>query len=645
MRVTFPDGTGRRGATEAAVQRITEWPGRPRERGFALVFYGVMLTFVVACVGLAIDVGSILMIRSRLVAAVDAAALGAGRSINGASTPTAAKAAANAAALQFFAANFPTGYFNALGAPTVTPDPEVQTDGNGNPNGTLQITVTASVPAPTYFMNIFGVHSVTVGATGTATRRSLVLMLVLDQSSSMGSAGTAGSPCAVMISAAKNFINDFSPYDYVGLITFDSTANLIDSPTTSRTQITTDIGNIQCGNNTNTISALELAYQQIQATNLPLALNTVVLFTDGSPNGITAAFPVRTTLDTRWGPSLCPPGSGCSPAGPAPAAQSGYTKTAPNVYQTPSGYISNACGGTTADGNTDVNGTYSNNPCVNMPLVCTNPGDTFYGTITQWGGQNSYGAATWGIANPTSGSTSGTAPDNLSLPPSSHCNLGSAVVGSAGTNIRQYIAYIPDTDAYGNSLLGVVATSHTGTAAGGYVSRTGQWNAINLGSQNDWLFQVNNVCSPDPITPACRNTGDVWSSYSSTGTASNFFPKGTAYAGHLRPDQPNTIVAASMNGAMAEANKIRSDTTYNIMIDTMYLTGNATDSVDREFLPIIANTPQITRLPYDPHNFTPYANPAYHSNQQIGTYAVTADKNELASIMNQIASQVLRLSH
>jgi hypothetical protein len=40
-----------------------------------------------------------------------------------------------------------------------------------------------------------------------------------------------------------------------------------------------------------------------------------------------------------------------------------------------------------------------------------------------------------------------------------------------------------------------------------------------------------------------------------------------------------------------------------------------------------------------------YANPAYQSGQQIGQYLVTADKNQLAALFQQLASEVLRLSH
>jgi len=103
-------------------------------------------------------------------------------------------------------------------------------------------------------------------------------------------------------------------------------------------------------------------------------------------------------------------------------------------------------------------------------------------------------------------------------------------------------------------------------------------------------------------------------------------------------------VAASMNGAMDQANTIRSDTTYHPVIHTIYLTGNSTDSVDREFLPIIANAATITALPYDPANFAPYANPAYQTSQETGKYLVTSDKTQLTSLFAQLASEVLRLS-
>jgi Flp pilus assembly protein TadG len=583
-----------------------------RERGMAIIFYATMLFFVIGCVGLAVDVGTIFMIKARLSAAVDGAALAAGRSVNLADTVADATTNATTTAQQFFSANFPNGYFNSLGIPTVTPTFTQLTDANGNPNGVLNIQVNASVSAPTYFMHMFNVSNITVAATGTASRRGLVMMLVLDQSSSMGSG--AGSPCEVMKTAAENFITLFSPFDQIGLVTFDLTAHLMDPPSDPIASVNANIAAIACGSNTNTITALELAYQQIRAANLPLALNSIVLFTDGSPNGITATFPAMWQADNRWGPALSP--------NPATPAQAGSTYG-----------ITNSCASESAGsgGTTDANGIGSNGICVNMPPGCgaAASATTIFGTIAQWGDQNSYGGPTYGFAAPTDTS-------NVTL--SGTCTYYS----SSSTNMRQFIAYIPDTDFYGNSLHGVTATSNTGTAAGGVVSR------------DNWIFQVNNLCSPDPtVNPNCRNTGDFWTkaAYTGIGSGSNFFPNGpngppngVNGQGYFRPDQPNTVVAAAMNGTMAEANKIRSDATYHPVINTLYLTGNATDAVDREFLAIVANAPLITALPYDPVGFVPYTNPAYVTTQETGKYLVTSNRNMLTALFAQLASETLRLS-
>jgi hypothetical protein len=596
---------------------------RSGQRGFAIIFYATMLFFVIAVVGLAVDAGTIYMIKARLSSAVDAAALAAGRSVNLTENLSAAQTAAVTTADQFFAANFPTGYFNTgPNAPTVTPTLTEQTDGNGNPNGMINIQVNASVAAPTYFMNIFNISNVTVNASGTASRRALVMMLVLDQSASMNTA-TTPTACQAMVTAAQNFITLLSPYDQVGLVEFNLTATMQDAPTTNHTQVSNDIANITCGSNTNTTSALELAYEQIQQAAVPLALNTIVLFTDGSPNGVTATFPARAVSDTRYGPAVA------NPASPAACANTGAT---------------------------DPNGDSENTLCVMVP-ICTSSSTsygasgTIYGAISQGSGQDSYGGNTYGFASPTSGVLSAylpsgaNAPDSMNLststcswsntaPPAATAPLSNSNNPGNATE-RQFVAYIPDTDAYGNNLHGVTATgtSPYGSVSGGMETR------------DFWLFQTNNECSPDSsVIPNCKNTGAPWTAGLGIGTGSNTFTSG-AYTGKFRPDQPNTIVAASMNGAMAEAYRIRSDATYHVVIDTIYLTGNGTDAVDHEFLPVVANAPQVTPLPYDATGTAPYANPAYQVDQQPGLYLVTSSSSALASLFAQVASEFLTLSH
>ena len=64
-----------------------------KRRGFILLTHAVMLLFTIAMVGLAVDAGTMYVIKGRLSSAVDAAALAAGRSVNLADTVAAAATA------------------------------------------------------------------------------------------------------------------------------------------------------------------------------------------------------------------------------------------------------------------------------------------------------------------------------------------------------------------------------------------------------------------------------------------------------------------------------------------------------------------------------------------------------------------------
>jgi Flp pilus assembly protein TadG len=284
-----------------------------RERGMALMITAIAMLFVVPFVGLSIDAGLAYVVRGRLSAALDSAALAAGRGLNlGTDIPT-AQSSAITAATNFFNANFPPGYMGTdPAARTINATFNMRTDSNGNPDGILVIGVTGTVAAPTYFSKLLGFNNFSISATGTATRRTLVMSLLLDISASMGSRDTpvgtipssidnSSSSCEAMVYSSIQFINYFSPYDYVGMIAFDYTAHLKYAMSTNFKQsgnggVIQQIANLNCGNNTNTTAALELGYQQIKNTGLPLAENTIVLFTDGVPNGVTANFPVRTSV-------------------------------------------------------------------------------------------------------------------------------------------------------------------------------------------------------------------------------------------------------------------------------------------------------------------------------------------------------------
>jgi hypothetical protein len=578
-------------------------------RGFILLTHAVMVFFTLAMVGLAVDAGTMYVIKGRLSSAVDAAALAAGRSVNLADTVSAAASAATTTATQFFNANFPSGYLGTGTVSLITPTFTQQTDSNGNPTGILSIAVNASVPAPTYFMQLFNIKTVTVAASGTASRRGTVMILVLDTSVSMNTP-TSPTACQEMVSAAQQFITNFSPYDTVGVVQFGYTASVLYAPTTSfgNGSLNTALGGITCNDNTNTTSALWLAYEQIKSVGLPLAYNSIVLFTDGSPNGISANFPVRTQSDVRYGQD--------------------YTQsTCPSTGST----------------------------CT-MPVICTGASSqTITGTIPQGSGQTDTGN--------TSGLYKSINTDaSISYP-------GTCNSSASGNYIRQMVAYIPDFDRYGNSTHGVPVTSTPPTCPGSTctvatVTLKSTGSSYTYDTRDFWRFQCNNVCTgatgsaatacSSDSTPGQQYEGGVWSSFPAD-SGSNFFTSGP-YTGYMRPDQPTTIVAATMNTAMSQAYWIRSDasgcgtngtacaTKYHPVINTIYLLGNAGDAADHEFLPIMANTQTIPALPYDPSTWTPYTNPAFQSDQEQGLYQVTADKTQLTALFQKLASQVLRLS-
>jgi len=573
-----------------------------RERGMALMITALALLFVIPFVGLSIDAGLAYVVRGRLSAALDAAALAAGRGVNLGTDISTAQSSAITAATNFFNANFPPGYLGtSTSGRTINATFNMQTDSNNNPNGVLVINVTGTVSAPTYFSRLLGFNSLNISATGTATRRTLVMSLLLDISASMGTRNTSpgtipasitnsSSSCEAMVYSAIQFVNYFSPYDYVGMIAFDYTAHLKYAPSTNfkasgNAGVVQQIANLQCGNNTNTTAALELGYQQIKNIGLPLAENVIVLFTDGVPNGVTANFPVRTSVDTRLG---------YGNAGPAPPL--------PASNQNNCGYGSGSWGGSGSI-------TTGQSLCTNMPVACTGATPTtVYGVITQTANFDVNSGGRGGLYKAFDTDGSPTFPTGC---PTSGIPLTS-----------QTIAYIPDTDFFGNS-------TH------------GPWDG--------WLYQVNPHTAPSgtPITngnSATKNMGDSWSNYPSTGAGapSNFFTSGP-YNGKFRPDLANTIGVTSMNSAVNEANKIRSDSTYKITIDTVYLQGNGSDPVDRKFLQVVSNQDTIQPLIYDSTD-SPFANPYYQSTQQKGLWLATTSAVQLNQLFAQVASSLLRIS-
>lgn len=276
-----------------------------RERGATLLLFTLMLLLIVVpLVGLAIDGGVIFWTKAKLSAAVDAAALAAGRSINLNQTSAANKLPVQNVAYEWFTANFPTGWMGTTiqgGKPVVTP---TQTS-----YSTQQVNVTATVTVPVFFMRVAGFSSVTLSAAAQSSRRNTFVVLVLDRSGSMGSSAIGSNACPTMQADSINFVNMFTEgFDTLSLITYSSSAgpNPDFGPSqTFKSGMAAEINQIVCTGATSMAQALQMAYQLIKSKGLSSGLNAIVLFTDGQPNEIVGAFTPfsPSSTATRYGSS------------------------------------------------------------------------------------------------------------------------------------------------------------------------------------------------------------------------------------------------------------------------------------------------------------------------------------------------------
>jgi Mg-chelatase subunit ChlD len=255
---------------------------------------GLAIIVIVPAIGLAIDGASLYAVRVRLSQAVDASTLAGARSLSTGVDIPSQTASATATATKYFYANFPAGFFGTTNS-TVTVS-VTQNDATH----LRSVAVTASVNAPLYFMAVLSGQSPLIQISGTATRRDVNLMLVLDRSGSM----VVGNAIVPLQNAATEFVNQFaSGRDNVGLLTFGGGTFLAYHPSvnfkTDNPSVDTLIGEVVGGGATNTAQALWLAYQELVNLNEPGALNAIVLFTDGRPTAFTANFQPNLAVNSK----------------------------------------------------------------------------------------------------------------------------------------------------------------------------------------------------------------------------------------------------------------------------------------------------------------------------------------------------------
>ncbi len=270
------------------------------ERGVATIMVAILMLLFMSCVGLAIDLGRVYIIRAALSTASDGAALAAARQISQGTT------AARTAADKIFDANFPAGY---LGASGVTKSVSITVNGADN-SDIIKVSGTATIP--TLFMQLAGVGSIDVASAGTATRRLIDMAFVIDRSGSLG-----GQFPAVKTAASK-FVGYFDDtFDRIALLSFSTNTRVHDPIETpargfNKGRIQGDINSLPLGGNTATAEGLYQAWDQLHLVPVDnqSGLRVVVLFTDGTPNSWAGQFQRVATAC----PSTNPSGA-CNPSG------------------------------------------------------------------------------------------------------------------------------------------------------------------------------------------------------------------------------------------------------------------------------------------------------------------------------------------
>lgn len=263
-----------------------------REKGASLILGVISLVVIIPMLGLSVDAGILYASKARLQSAVDGASLAAARALNLGQTIQEQTTNAQQNAVNWFYANFPPGNWATTSTQMTTSSVTVTAGTN-----VRSVSVTAYSNVPTYFMKWFNINSTTISAIGTASRRDVVIMMVMDRSGSMNS----NNGCANMRSAAKIFTGQFAAgRDMIGMVEFGDTAWIDSIPTTDFQTVlgyTNNSGSgsglidtISCGDNTNTPEALSLGYNTLYQANLPGAFNILMFFTDGIPNSSTLNF-------------------------------------------------------------------------------------------------------------------------------------------------------------------------------------------------------------------------------------------------------------------------------------------------------------------------------------------------------------------
>lgn len=253
------------------------YPAPQRQGGAVAVMVALCMLVLLAVVGLVVDGGLAYLVKARLNAAVDAAALAGARAVPDGNTQAEQIASAQQAAADFFAANIPSNYMLS--------QPQLQSVNVTFNQGMATIDVRAQAPMPVSLMQVLGFTSLTPTAYAQTIRKDLDMALVVDTSGSLSSSGAA------VRTATKTFLNQFNAsQDRVSLIHFAWGAEIdYPIPTSARGfNRTSMFQNIDAFNFTGATASVEGMWNaRNQLKQIPTAnrssLRVIVFFSDGEP--------------------------------------------------------------------------------------------------------------------------------------------------------------------------------------------------------------------------------------------------------------------------------------------------------------------------------------------------------------------------
>jgi Flp pilus assembly protein TadG len=263
-------------------------PQLHRQRGAVAIMVALAMLVLLAVVGLAIDAGLAYLVKARLNAAVDSAALAAARAAPAGDNETAQRASAQAAANDFFAANIPATYL--LSKPKLL-ETNVAFDGRG----TVTVDVRAEAPMPVSIMQVLGFTALKPVAYAQTIRRDLDMAFVIDTSGSMKSSAAA------LRTSAKSFLNKFNVVqDRVGLLSFgygaEAETPIRDSARGfDRAAMFGKINQLVFDPSTNSAEGMWQARNELQRipSEKRSSMRVIVFFSDGVPTALASFLPFK----------------------------------------------------------------------------------------------------------------------------------------------------------------------------------------------------------------------------------------------------------------------------------------------------------------------------------------------------------------